>query len=279
MSVSSPSVRVVMVRIALLVALVSATFGLSVAPAAAAVSKPTIVLVHGAFADSSGWRDVAYNLREQGYAVQTFDNPLRSPRYDAAQLEKQLATISGPIVLVGHSYGGFVISNTHDPDVKANVYIAAFAPTAGEFVQGLLNPITYPGSRLLPPALQLKAVEDDPTGIGGRNVDGYIAQPYFREVFAQDVSPDVAADMYAHQKSAALIANFEPSGTPSWSKVPSWYLVSQHDRVIPPALQRFLAQRAAPGRTTEVSASHASLVSQPDAVTRFVLRAATAVQG
>ncbi|MGV9711348.1 alpha/beta fold hydrolase [Gordonia sp. NPDC003424] len=248
-------------------------------PASAAEPKPTIVLVHGAFADSSGWHDVAANLRAAGYPVVLFDNPLRSPAYDSGQLEKKLATIAGPIVLVGHSYGGFVITNTHDPDVRANVYIAAFAPASGEFVQGLLNPITYPGSRLVPPALQLTVVEGDPTGINRRNIDGYIARPYFRETFVQDVTPAVAADMFAHQKSAALRANLELSGSPSWAKVPSWYLVSQQDRVIPPALQRFMASRAAPGRTSEVNASHASLVSRPDAVTRTVLRAAVAAQG
>jgi pimeloyl-ACP methyl ester carboxylesterase len=191
-------------------------------------------------------------------------------------LEKQLATISGPIVLVGHSYGGAVITNTHDPDVVANVYIAAFAPDRGEFVQGLLNPVTFPGSRLLPPALQLKVV-DDPSGIAGKNVDGYIAQQYFHEVFAQDVSDEVAADMFAHQKSAALVANLEPSGDPSWRNVPSWYLVSQHDRVIPPALQRFMASRAAAGHISEVDAGHASLVSQPAVVTGVVITSAQTI--
>jgi pimeloyl-ACP methyl ester carboxylesterase len=265
-------------RALLVSTLMAGAVGLSVVPAHAQPPTPTVVLVHGAFADSSGWRDVAQDLRGRGLPVQTFDNPLRSPAYDAAQLEKKLATIDGPIVLVGHSYGGFVITNTQDPDVRANVYIAAFAPTTDEFVQGLLNPITYPGSRLLPPALQLKVVENDPTGVAGRNVDGYIAQPYFRDIFAQDVTPAVAADMFAHQKSAALRANLEPSGPPSWARVPSWYLVSQQDRVIPPALQRFLAGRAAPGRTAEVNASHASLVSRPAAVSQTILRAVAATQ-
>ncbi|ORM30629.1 alpha/beta hydrolase [Williamsia sp. 1135] len=258
---------------ATLVALFLSVLGLSAAPASAETAKPTVVLVHGAFADSSGWKDVATELAAQGYPVQLFDNPLRGPSHDSALLEKQLSTISGPIVLVGHSYGGAVITNTHDPDVVANVYIAAFAPQQGEFVQGLLNPITFPGSRLLPPALQLKVV-DDQTGIAGKNVDGYIAREYFREIFAQDVTPAVAADMFAHQKSAALVANLEPSGAPSWQKVPSWYLVSAQDRVIPPALQRFMASRAAPGHTFEVDAAHASLVSQPAAVTRVIVAAA-----
>ncbi|UVF80907.1 alpha/beta hydrolase [Gordonia mangrovi] len=249
--------------------------GLSTPAGAVTGPTPTVVLVHGAFADSSGWRDVAATLREDGFGVQTFDNPLRGPAYDSGLLRKQLASISGPIVLVGHSYGGMVITNTHDDDVVANVYIAAFAPERGEFVQGLLNPITYPGSRLLPPALQLKVV-DDPTVPGGKNLDGYIAEPYFRDIFAQDVSAATAADMFAHQKSAALVANLEPSGDASWTTVPSWYLVSRQDRVIPPALQRFMASRAAPGHTSEIDASHASLVSQPDAVSAIIRQAATA---
>ncbi|HEY9313123.1 alpha/beta hydrolase [Williamsia sp.] len=265
-------------RVVAVIALFIAALCFSAVPANAQPSaKPTIVLVHGAFADSSGWRDVAATLTAEGYPVQTFDNPLRGPAHDSAQLEKQLTTISGPIVLVGHSYGGAVITNTHDPDVVANVYIAAFAPARGEFVQGLLNPITYPGSRLLPPALQLKVVEDE-TGLGGYNVDGYIAEQYFHEIFAQDVDAVTAADMFAHQKSAALVANLEPSGDPSWAKVPSWYLVSQQDQVIPPALQRFMASRAAAGHVTEVDASHASLVSRPGEVAATILTAATATQ-
>ncbi|WUI35598.1 alpha/beta hydrolase [Nocardia sp. NBC_00416] len=251
-----------------------AVSGLAAAPAAAATT-PTVVLVHGAFADAGGWADVAAQLSASGYPVRTFDNPLRGPAGDAARLTDFLAGIKGPIVLVGHSYGGVVITNTHDPDVRANVYIAAFAPDRGEFVQGLLNPITYPGSRLLPPALQLTAVPDTSSPVGA-GVDGYISRDYFHEVFCQDVSPAVAADMFAHQKSAALVANLEPSGDPSWSDTPSWYLVSRDDRVIPPALQRMMAGRAAPGHTAEVDASHVSLVSQPGRVTALVREAITA---
>ncbi|GAC67354.1 alpha/beta hydrolase [Gordonia soli] len=265
------------VRTVAVITFLVAVLGLTVAPDAMAAPKPTIVLVHGAFTDASGWRDVKADLSGQGYAVQTFDNPLRGPAYDAAALQKKLGTIRGPIVLVGHSYGGSVITDVHDRDVVANVYIAAFAPAQGEFALGLLDPIRYPGSRLLPPALQVKPVVD-PSGPGGRNLDGYIAQPYFRDIFAQDLSPAKAAQLYSHQKSVALAANLEPSGPPSWRTVPSWYLVSRQDRVIPPALQRFLAKRAAPGRTSEVNAAHASPVSQPGAVAAVIEKAARATQ-
>ncbi|WP_051027147.1 alpha/beta fold hydrolase [Nocardia higoensis] len=239
---------------------------------AQAAPQPTVVLVHGAFADPSGWADVAADLSADGYPVRTFDNPLRGPAFDAGRLTEFLDGIEGPIVLVGHSYGGMVISNTHDPDVRADVFVAAFAPAQGEFVQGLLNPITFPGSRLLPPALAVRAVPD-PTGPIGVGLDGYVAQPYFHEVFCQDVSDAVAADMYAHQKSIALVANLEPSGMPSWADTPSWFLVSTQDRVIPPALQREMADRAAAGRTAEVDASHVSMVSQPARVAEMVREA------
>lgn len=205
------------------------------------------------------------------------DNPLRGPRNDAQAVQRVLDTIDGPVVLVGHSYGGAVITNTHDTKVEANVYIAAFAPAQGEFVQGLLNPLQFPGSQILPPALQLRVV-DDATGIAGRNVDGYIDAAYFHNVFAQDVSAETAATMYAHQLSAALNANLEASGTPSWATTPSWYLISNNDRVIPAAAQRFMAERAAPTTTRAIDASHASLVSQPVTVADTITEAVNAVR-
>ncbi|MFC9659479.1 alpha/beta fold hydrolase [Nocardia sp. NPDC127606] len=253
--------------------------GPAVVPAIATADpgEPTLVLVHGAFADATSWDAVAAELRGRGYPVVVVNNPLRGPRNDAAALQGVLDGINGPVVLVGHSYGGAVITNTHNPKVKANVYIAAFAPAQGEFVQGLLDPIRFPGSQLLPPALQVRVV-DDPTGVAGRNVDGYIDAPYFRTIFAQDVSIETAADMYAHQLSAALNANLEPSGSPSWATTPSWYLVSGEDRVIPAAAQRFMASRAAAGTTREISSSHASLVSQPVTVAETIVEAANSVR-
>ncbi|UGT44091.1 alpha/beta hydrolase [Nocardia yamanashiensis] len=253
-----------------LAAAVIATAPLVPALATAAPADPTIVLVHGAFADATSWDGVAAELRARGYRVLAVDNPLRGPGNDAQAVQRVLDTIDGPVVLVGHSYGGAVITNTHDTKVKANVYIAAFAPAQGEFVHGLLSPIQFPGSRILPPALEVKAVA------GG--LDGYIAEPYFRDIFAQDVSTATAADMFAHQHSAALWANLEPSGTPSWASTPSWYLLSQNDNVIPPASQRFMASRAAPNTTTEIAASHASLVAQPTVVADTIQAAVTATR-
>ncbi|MBF6074735.1 alpha/beta fold hydrolase [Nocardia beijingensis] len=235
---------------------------------AQAQTLPTVVLVHGAFADTTSWDGVAAVLRERGYRVLTPENPLRGPAYDAAAVQRTLDAVSGPVVLAGHSYGGFVISNIHDPKVESLVYIAAFAPVEGEVAQAALDPIRFPGSQLLPPALQVKVV-DDATGVAGKNLDGYVAPDSFNAVFAQDVDPATAADMIAHQHSIALKANLEPSGSPSWPGTPSWYLISGADRVIPPSSQRFMAQRMA-ARTSEIDASHASLVSRPDVVAAVI---------
>lgn len=244
---------------------------LGAAPATAA-EKPTVVLVHGAFADTTSWDGVAANLRADGYSVVVPDNPLRGPANDAAAIERAIAGIDGPIVLVGHSYGGTVITNVDDPDVTALVYIAGFAPVEGEPAQLALDPIRFPGSRLLPPVLQLTVV-DDSHGVNGKNLDAYVDPGSFHEVFAGDVSDATAADMIAHQRSIAVAANIEPSGPAAWTRLPSWYLVSGDDLVIPPASQRYMAQRSG-ARTSEIAASHASLVSEPAAVTAVIETAA-----
>lgn len=216
--------------------------------------KPTVVLVHGAFADATSGDGVAADLRSRGYRVVVPDNPLRGPAYDASVIEKTVADIDGPVVLVGHSY------------------IAAFAPVQGEPVQITIDPIRFPGSQLLPPALGLKIV-DDPHAIGGKNVDGYVTDEYFHSVFAPDVADETAATMLAHQKSAALWANLELGGPPSWANTPSWYLVAGEDRVIPATAQRFMANRMG-ANTSELPTSHASLVSQPGAVADVIVAAA-----
>ncbi|MDT2007113.1 alpha/beta hydrolase [Rhodococcus opacus] len=255
--------RAALVTIALAVALISP---------AAARPLPRVVLVHGAFADTTSWDPVAAELRGRGYTVVVPDNPLRGPSYDAAAIEKTLAGIAGPVVLVGHSYGGAVITNTHNPNVEAHVYIAAFAPAQGEPVQLALDPIRFPGSQLLPPVLQV-AVVDDAHAIGGKNLDGYIAADAFHRVFAPDVSDATAATMLAHQHSIAVWANLEPSGPTSWSTTPNWSLIPTGDNIIPPAAQRFMAGRIG-AHTTEINASHAVLVSQPAVVADVIAAAA-----
>lgn len=231
----------------------------------AAPAKPTIVLVHGSFADPSSWDAVAKELRDKGYQVQQPDNPLRGPAEDAATITKSIESISGPVVLVGHSYGGAVISNMHRPNVTAEVFVAAFAPAKGETVQSLTDPGRYPGSKVGPQALQIQPVA------GGAEIT--MAPDQFRDIFAQDVSPDVAAQLAARQRPTFGAANAEPSGDPSWQGMRTWYLISTEDQTLPPASQRFQAERM--GATiSEVKSSHASPVSHPDDVVATITAAA-----
>ena len=227
--------------------------------------KPTIVLVHGAWADSSGWNDSIEKLQKKGYTALAVANPLRSLHGDAAYLRSVLASISGPIVLVGHSYGGMVLTNaaTGNPNVKALVYIAAFAPDKGETQIELI--LKNPGSQISPATLTVRPY---PGGL-----DSYITPSLFRQIFAQDVSEKTAAIMAATQRPFDLAILEEVSGEPAWKKIPSWYLVTSEDRAIPPATQRFMANRAG-AQTTEVEASHVPQISRPGAATRIILEAA-----
>ncbi|MFJ9371246.1 alpha/beta fold hydrolase [Nocardia sp. NPDC101769] len=252
-------------RAGLAAAVLAATPAAFAASAHADAVRPIIVLVHGAFADTTSWDGVAAALRADGYRVVVPDNPLRGPANDAAAVEQVLDGIDGPIVLAGHSYGGAVITNVHDPKVTAMVYIAAFAPQQGEPIAIAMDPFRFPGSQLQPPALAL-----EPSSAG---LDGYVAPGSFNSVFAQDVSPATAENMIAHQHSIAANALLEPSGPASWTTTPTWYLVSAADRVIPPAAERYFAQRMG-AHTAEVDASHASLVSQPAVVAAFIEQAA-----
>jgi len=262
---------------AMCVLALAAVFSVGVSPAAAQ-PMPTVVLVHGAFADTTSWDPVAAELRGRGYDVVVPSNPLRGPGYDSAAIEKALADIPGPVLLVGHSYGGVVITNTHSPNVVGMVYVAAFAPDQGEPAQAALDPITFPGSQLLPPVLQVKVV-DDPTNPVGKNLDGYIDSAYFHGTFCQDVPDATAADMLAHQRSIAVVANLEPTQDPSWRNLPTWAVIPDQDHVIPPAAERFMAQRAGAQITEMPGASHAVLVSRPGPVADVIERAAAAVAG
>lgn len=229
-------------------------------------TKPTVVLVHGAFADASGWNGVAHRLIRDGYPVLAPANPLRSVSSDSAYLASILATLRGPVVLVAHSYGGMVITNaaTGNTNVRALVYVAAFMPDRDETLLGLQT--RYPGSQLNEAALDFRPYGD---GL----VDGYIKKEVFRDVFAGDV-PRVTTDlMWASQRPADARTLGEPSGTPAWRTVPSWYLVARDDRVLPAAAQRFMAQRAH-AQVREVSASHVAMISHSAAATDVIKRAA-----
>lgn len=258
------------------VAVVSAFGAVTLSGAAGAatpsVSKPTIVLEHGAFADASSWNGVIERLRKSGYRVVAAANPLRGPAGDAAYLRTVVDRVEGPVVLVGHSYGGTVISDAaagHEDKVKALVYIAAFIPEAGETSLGLSN--KYPGSTL---GNAIEAVPYSlPGGASGNDV--YIKTDKFRQQFAADVSRDQAALMAAGQRPIAAAALEEKSTKAAWKTIPSWSLIATQDFNIPPAAQRFMSERAN-AHTVEVKASHAVSVSRPDAVTRIIQQAATA---
>ncbi|GAA2206802.1 alpha/beta hydrolase [Nonomuraea monospora] len=235
-------------------------------PQQEAKAKPTVVLVHGAFADSSGWNDVSARLIRENHPVIAPANPLRGVAADSAYLASVLATISGPIVLAAHSYGGLVITNaaTGNPNVKALVYVAAFAPDEGESLLDLQT--KYPGSKLDEAALDFRPY-------GGGLVDGYIKKEAFHDVFAKDVPKATTDLMQAGQRPADTRALGEPSGAPAWKTIPSYYLIARNDQVLPVAAQRFMARRAG-SRVHEVGASHVAMISQPSVTADLIRRAA-----
>jgi pimeloyl-ACP methyl ester carboxylesterase len=228
------------------------------------------VLVHGAWADGSSWSPVTERLQRQGCTVIAPANRLRGLAADSAYLASALESIDGPVVLVGHSYGGMVISNaaTSDPDVKALVFVAAFAPAAGESIESLSAAV--PGSQITPDALDFRHY---PLPGGTEGTDAYVKAGEFRRIFAADLPRQDTAVLAATQRPIELHALGEPSGPPAWTAIPSWYLVASQDQVIPADGQRFMAHRA-DARTVEVRASHLVPLSKPEAVSSLILSAA-----
>jgi pimeloyl-ACP methyl ester carboxylesterase len=232
---------------------------------------PTIVLVHGAFAESASWDRVIRHLEDAGHDVIAAANPLRGLTADAQSVTDLVSTIDGPVVLVGHSYGGMVISNVdaNAGDITGLVYVAAFVPEPGESANALAQ--RFPGSTLG------DALRPVPRSNG--TTDLYIARDVFHDQFCADVPVQEAARMAATQRPVTLEALQAPSGDrPLWKRVPSWYLVAAQDRNIPAELQHFMAHRAGARRTVEIpTASHAAAVSHPDATARLILEAVAAV--
>ena len=230
--------------------------------------RPTVVLVHGAFADSSGWEAVATQLMDQGYPVLAFSNPLRDPISDGAYLRAFLSTIEGPVVLVGHSYGGAVITNaaTGNLAVRSLVYVAAYALDEGESV-GEAN-LLGGGHTTVTDHLVIRPIPDQPT-----NADAYIDPVWFGELFAQDLPARTTRFMAASQRPGALSALQTESGPPAWAEIPSWYVVATQDRIIPPEAERAMAERAG-SRVVEVDSSHVVMMSNPRAVAKVIREAA-----
>ena len=264
-------------RILRRIAVLAAAFAvLATLPAAAQAAKPTVVLVHGAFADASGWYGVQERLEDKGYKVISPANPLRGVSADAAYIKSVLSQIRGPIVLVGHSYGGVVITNaaTGNPNVKALVYIAAYAPDAGDTVL-TLSQLGKEG-QIGPATLDIKNFPN-PDGTTGQ--EGTIKLNVFREIFAADLSKKLARNMALAQRPASLVALGEPSGVPAWKTIPSYYMIAGADRTIGTDVEVAMAKRIHPKKTVTVKgASHVVFISQPKTTADFILEAAKTVK-
>jgi len=229
-------------------------------------TKPDIVLVHGFWGGAAHWAKVIVELNRRGYdALHAVENPLTSVADDAARTQTMVRQVDGPVLLVGHSYGGAVITEAGGlENVVGLVYVAAFAPDAGES----LGQIT----EQMPPAAAANIAPDS---------DGYvwIAQDKFRESFCQDLPADEALVMAVTQKAPVGSTFGNSISDPAWKKKPCWYQVSTADRMIHPDNERKMAERMGPRKTIELDASHASLASQPVAIVDLIEEAATAVAG
>ncbi len=243
-------------------------------------SKPTIVLVHGAWADASSFTPETAALQAAGYTVLAAPNPLRGLQTDTkavADFIKQRT--SGPVVLVGHSYGGMVITGAAlaDPDVKALVYVDGYAPDDGESAQALTN--ASPGSLLnvADPSTVFDVVLPAPDA-SQADWDSYIRQDKFKSVFAASLPSVVTKVLAARQSPVTFGALGTPFlGTPAWKTIPSWFVIGTADRLLPAAEQRLMAQRAH-GKVTEVDAPHLSMLAKPLEVTKVILNAADSVR-
>ena len=230
-------------------------------PATPDSDSMSIVLVHGAWADGSGWEGVYRSLRKKGFAVSVVQHPTISLTDDVEATKRVLATQNGPVILVGHSYGGAVITDAgNDPKVVGLVYVSGWVPDKGESVASLIKdqiPPTAPVPPILPPQ------------------DGFLwlDKAKFPAAFAGDVDPEQAAFMADSQVPWGLEAVSATISEPAWKTKPSWSLISTEDRMIPPVAQRFMSKRA--GATiVEVAGSHAVFVARPEAVSNLIVQAA-----
>ena len=231
--------------------------------------KTTIVLVHGSFADASGFGGVIKELETAGYDVVAMPNPLRSLAADAESVATRVKAIDGPVLLVGHSYGGAVIGQASKglDNVKALVYLAGFGLDEGESCASILEPYE--------PSMLVKNISptsyDAPGAAGGPDL--YVNKEAFYEAFCADVSEDVAGVMYATQRPMAAAGFNEKATAAGWKNIPSWYLVSDKDNGIPPKCQAFMAERMK-ATTEHIDGSHVAFIAQPQAAAAFIKKAA-----
>lgn len=234
-------------------------------------AKQTVVLVHGAYADSSSWNGTVLALREAGHPVAALANPLRSLDGDADYVRSVLEGIEGPVVVAGHSYGGHVLSHAADglPNVTALVYIASFQAEVGESLVDLVG--RFPGAELGGAAVP----SSYRTESGATATELTIDIDRFPALFAGDVDAETAQRMALTQRPLALAAFQAPATRAAWKTIPSWVLLARQDLAVPAELVRWMTERSG-GHLVEVDASHAVTVSQPDAVTSIILEAARA---
>ena len=232
----------------------------------------TLVFVHGAFAESASWDGIISRLADRGYSIIAAANPLRGVTYDTEYVESILDNLEGPIVLIGHSYGGMVISNIarNSSKIKALVYVAGFAPESGESAAVLSG--RFPGSTLGPTLL--------PRPLRDGNTDLYIQPDQFWQQFAADLPETQAKGMAATQRPITELGLNEAASAAAWKSIPSWFIFGELDRNIPAAVHQFMAERADAKETLAISgASHVVMISHPDAVATLIDRAVIATQG
>jgi len=237
-------------------------------------ARPTVVLVNGAWANSASWSGVILRLQSEGYAVDAPPNPLQSLKGDAATIAGFLKTINGPIVLVGHSYGGAVITNAAkgNPNVKALVYIDAFAPAKGESVLALDS--SKPGSALGAGPTKVFTFVPFPGAKKG-DAELYVKPSVFEQAFANGLPATQRAVLAATQAPVVYSAITARSGTPAWKTIPSWYVLGTIDKAIPPTIQLSMAQRIH-AHVTRVRAGHLSMIAAPRVIAKVITAAAKA---